>query len=197
MTLRDAPATGRNREPIRAVLSRWIRSGDRVLELASGTGQHAVYFAEHFPDILWMPTEADPSALETIAAWTAESGLSNIAPPAVLDAQGADWAIEADAIFNANMIHIAPWSVALGLLAGAGRTLDTGGRLFLYGPFKVGGGQTSSSNADFDESLRLRDASWGIRDLETVVEEAEAQGLALVEQNEMPANNKLLIFERR
>ncbi|MCR9095994.1 MAG: class I SAM-dependent methyltransferase [bacterium] len=197
--LRDAPATHRNREPILEELARWLPPSARVLEIASGTGQHAVFFAERMPGLTWLPTDGDPESLGTIEAWIAERGTTNVEPPRRLDASRPDWAEAVgpiDAIFNANMIHIAPWEVALGLFEGAGRALATGGRLLLYGPFKVGGAHTSESNASFDASLQDRDARWGVRDVERVVELANAAGLTLVETREMPANNKLLVFER-
>lgn len=199
MTLRDAPATHRNRAPILEVLRRWIAPGARVLEIASGTGQHAVYFAEHLPGVEWYPTDADPENPATIDAWIAESGRENVAPARLLDAAAAGWPDEigpVDAIFNANMIHIAPWPVAEGLFAGAGRALGAGGRLLLYGPFKEEGRHVAESNARFDASLQERDARWGVRDREEVVALAERAGLALVETNAMPANNQLLVFER-
>ena len=206
--LRDAPATHRNREPILEVLARWLPEPARVLEIASGTGQHAVFFAERLPYLTWLPTDRDPESLPSITAWIAEAGrdrieagaAANVEPPRVLDAARPDWpdaVAPVDAVFNANMIHIAPWPVAEGLLAGAGRALREGGLLLLYGPFRVGGAHTSPSNAAFDESLRARDPSWGVRDLEIVVEIAAAAGLVHRETNELPANNKLLVFERR
>ncbi len=198
--LRDAPATHRNREPILEVLARWLPESARVLEIASGTGQHAAFFAERLPGLLWMPSDGDPDCLDAIAAWIAESGRDNIAPPRVIDASSADWAegVEPiDAIFNANMIHISPWRVGEGLFAGAGRALAPGGLLLVYGPFKVGGAHTAPSNAAFDESLRARDVSWGVRDLETVVETAGRAGLVHRESNDLPANNKLIVFEKR
>lgn len=197
--LRDAPATHRNREPILEEIARWLPPSARVLEIASGTGQHAVFFAERMPGLTWLPTDGDPGSLDAIEAWIAESGVRNVEPPRLLDASRPDWARTVgpvDAIFNANMIHIAPWEVALGLFEGAGRALAAGGRFLLYGPFKVGGVHTAESNASFDESLKSRDARWGVRDLERVAEIATAAELTLVETNEMPANNKLLVFER-
>lgn len=201
MTQRDAPATARNREPILGVLERWLKQPARVLEIASGTGQHAVFFAQSMPHLEWQPTDADPESLPSIKAWSEAARLENVAPPRRLDvcAGGGDagWPAEAvDAIFCANMIHIAPWAAALGLLRGAGRTLVPGGLLFLYGPFKVDGAHTAPSNVAFDESLRLRDAAWGIRDREAVVLEAEKQGLSLAETNLLPANNQLLVFSK-
>jgi SAM-dependent methyltransferase len=197
LTKRDAPATARNREPILEVLARWLDGPRRVLEIASGTGQHAVFFAERMPAISWQPSDVDASYLDSITSWVEEAGVSNLAPPIVLDARSASWPVDpVDAVFNANMIHIAPWAVAAGLLAGAGRVLVPGGLLFLYGPFRVGGAHTAPSNAAFDESLRARDPEWGVRDLERVIDTAAASGLEHVETNALPANNQLIVFRR-
>jgi SAM-dependent methyltransferase len=197
MPKRDAPATHRNREPILAVLSRWLTQPATILEIASGTGQHAVFFAERLPHLDWQPSERDPEGLESIEAWVAESSVSNVARPVALDVCEAAWPVnEVDAVFNANMIHIAPWEVALGLFEGAGRVLRPGGLLFLYGPFRVAGEHTAPSNAAFDADLRRRDPRWGVRDLEEVEAVARRAGLSLVEHDELPANNRLLVFRR-
>ena len=197
MTKRDAPATARNREPILEVLVRWLDGPRRVLEIASGTGQHAVFFAERMPALSWQPSDVDASYLDSIASRVEEAGLANLAPPIVLDATSPSWPVDpVDAVFNANMIHIAPWAVAAGLLAGAGSVLVPGGLLFLYGPFRVGGAHTAPSNAAFDESLRARNTEWGVRDLERVIETAAANGLEHVETNALPANNQLTVFRR-
>jgi SAM-dependent methyltransferase len=199
MSKRDAPATHRNREPILEVLTRWLVKPGTVLEIASGTGQHAAFFAEHLPHLEWWPTDRDSAGFESIEAWSAESGLPNLAAPIALDAASEKWPVEAgkvDAIFNANMIHISPWDVGLGLFQGSGRVLGSGGFVFLYGPFKVGGEHTAPSNAAFDESLRQRDAAWGIRDLEEVIAVATRNGFGHVETNDLPANNKLIVFDR-
>ncbi len=200
---RDAPATHRNREPILEVLARWLDEPARVLEIASGTGQHAVHFARNLPLVDWQPTEYDEAGRASIAAWRSEAGLPNLLPPLALDAADLDWSFEDsdakppfDAVFNSNLIHIAPWPVALGLFAGVGRVLRRGGCLFLYGPFRIGGVHTAPSNAEFDRGLRERDPRWGVRELERVVESAEAQGLAWAETNDLPANNKLVVFRR-
>lgn len=197
---RDAPATHRNREPILEILERWLAPSARVLEVASGSGQHAVFFAERLPTLDWQPSDADAESLDSIAAWIADTPASGVRPPLRLDASEDPWPIEPgsfDAVFNANMIHISPWEVGQGLLRGAGRALVPAGLLFLYGPFRVGGAHTSASNASFDAGLRERDPRWGVRDLEDVVATAEAHGLERVETNEMPANNKLVVFRRR
>jgi SAM-dependent methyltransferase len=197
MSKLDAPATKRNREPILAVLQRGLPQTGTVLEVASGTGQHAIYFAEQLPHLTWQPSELDPKGLASIRAWAAESQLSNLRPPLQLDVCDSTWPIErCDALFSANMIHISPWPAALGLLSGASRTLPPSGLLFLYGPFRIGGQQTAPSNEAFDQDLRRRDPSWGIRDLERVSECAREQGLEIIDRVEMPANNQTLVFRR-
>lgn len=214
MTRLDAPATGRNRGPILEILGRWLgaveeghpessgrpargsRSRD-VLELASGTGQHAVFFAAALPHLRWQPSDPDPHCLASIEAWRAEARLANVLPPIRIDVRDADWGVAAvDVIFNANLIHIAPWSVAEALFRGAGRVLRPEGLLFLYGPFRIGGRHTAPSNAAFDADLRRRNPEWGVRDLERVVELAREAGLRLLETNDMPANNLLIVFRR-
>lgn len=201
MTRLDAPATGRNRALILEVLARWLGAPPRhplhVLEIASGTGQHAVFFAEALPHLLWQPSDVDPDHLESIEAWRREAGLANVAAPLRLDVREPDWGVAAaDVIFNANMIHIAPWTVAEGLFAGAGRVLAKSGLLFLYGPFRIGGHHTAPSNEAFDADLRRRNPEWGVRDLEQVVATAAGAGLVWVETNDLPANNKLIVFRR-
>jgi len=199
MTRLDAPATGRNRGPILEVLAHWLAAAGPcdVLEIASGTGQHAVFFAAALPQLRWQPSDRDPEALASIEAWRAEAGRSNVLPPIRVDVSEEDWGVDrVDAIFNANMIHIAPWSVAEGLFRGAGRRLGPDGLLFLYGPFRVDGRHTAPSNAAFDADLRRRDPEWGVRDLERVFELARAAGLRPLETRDMPANNKLVVFRR-
>lgn len=199
---RYAPATARNRAPIAAVLADWLPASGRVLEIASGTGEHALYFASRFPQILWQPSEPDAALRRSIAAHRQSDGGANLQAPVALDVTAADWPAPAvdprpDVMFCANMIHIAPWSAAQGLVAGAGRYLAEGGGLFLYGPFKRGGGHTAPSNAQFDASLRAQDPAWGVRDLEAVNALAEAADLAPPRIREMPANNLALWFGRR
>jgi SAM-dependent methyltransferase len=202
----DAEAFHRNHQPIWAVLQRYLdgKSGD-VLEAGSGTGQHAVHFAAHSPGIVWWPSDLNERHLQSIAAWRAFSGLPNIKPPLKLDLADPDWS-EATrtgggppsllAIFCANVIHIAPWRVAEGLFAGAGRVLQEGGYLFLYGPFKRNGKHTALSNAVFDASLRENNPDWGVRDIADLEKLASSCGLALREVVEMPANNLILVFAR-
>jgi SAM-dependent methyltransferase len=202
----DAEAFHRNHQPIWAVLQRYLdgKSGD-VLEAGSGTGQHAVHFAAHSPGIVWWPSDLNERHLQSIAAWRAFSGLPNIKPPLKLDLADPDWS-EATrtgggppsllAIFCANVIHIAPWRVAEGLFAGAGRVLQEGGYLFLYGPFKRNGKHTALSNAVFDASLRENNPDWGVRDIADLEKLASSCGLVLCEVVEMPANNLIVVFAR-
>jgi SAM-dependent methyltransferase len=202
----DAAAFHRNHQPIWNVLQKFLhgKSGD-VLEAGSGTGQHVVYFARHSPDITWWPSDLNETHLRSISAWREHSGFSNIRPPLRLDLSDPAWSAlmhdgggpkELLAVFCANVIHIAPWRVAEGLFAGAGRYLRSDGRLFLYGPFKRDGKHTALSNAVFDTSLRERDPEWGVRDIADLEKLAASGGLALLEIAEMPANNLILAFGR-
>jgi hypothetical protein len=202
----DAPAFHRNHQAIGAVLQRFLagKSGD-VFEAGSGTGQHVVDFARHFPDITWWPSDLNEQHLKSIAAWRSHAQLPNIRIPLRIDLSNPTWCPEMQdgsgpgellAVFCANVIHIAPWRVAEGLFAGAGRTLRRDGLLFLYGPFKRGGKHTAVSNAVFDTSLHEGNPEWGVRDIETVEELAARVGLSLVEIAEMPANNLTLVFGR-
>ncbi len=202
----DAPAFHRNHQPIWAVLEKFLagRAGD-VLEAGSGTGQHVVYFARQSPDITWWPSDLSSAHLKSIAAWRAAAGLPNVRSPQRIDLSDPDWSIAASdgsapgkllAVFCANVIHIAPWRVAEGLIAGAARHLREDGRLFLYGPFKRDGRHTAVSNAVFDTSLRAQDPEWGVRDVADVTSLAEGVGFTLAETFEMPANNLILMFTR-
>ncbi len=185
-----APATARNREAIREVLARALPGTGEVLELASGSGEHAVHFAAAFPQLAWQPTDPDPTALASIAAWRAEAGLANLRAPIALDAASATWPIaHADAIVCINMVHISPWASTLGLFSGAARLGVP--VVVLYGPYLVDG-DTAPSNREFDGWLRGRDARWGVRELREV--EAAATGFALAEIVAMPANNLSLVF---
>jgi SAM-dependent methyltransferase len=168
-----------------------------VLEVASGTGQHAAYFASLFPDLLWQPSDPDPDALGSIRAWRVEAGLANLLEPVKLDAEADGWPVErADAILCINMVHISPWAATQGLLRGAGRALAAGAPLILYGPYRRAGVPTAPSNEAFDASLRARNPRWGLRELETVAAEAEANGLGYERLFEMPANNVTAVFRR-
>jgi SAM-dependent methyltransferase len=202
----DAAAFHRNHAPIWAVLQPFLagKSGD-VVEAGSGTGQHVVHFATHTPGIIWWPSDLNERHIKSIEAWRAHAVLPNIRPPQRIDLTDPDWPSTMQdgsgpaqllAVFCANVIHIAPWRVAEGLFAGAGRYLRADGRLFLYGPFKRAGKHTAMSNAVFDTSLREQDAEWGVRDITDIEKLAAGVGLGLVETVPMPANNMILVFAR-
>lgn len=192
---RHAPATLRNRAPIATILAQLLPESGRVLEVASGSGEHCAYFAEHFPRLEWQPSDPDPDALASIAAWC--EGLGNVRPPIALDAAAGDWPVgHADALLCVNMIHISPWDATLGLMAGAGRLLPPGAPLILYGPYREAGVPTAPSNEEFDQSLRARNPAWGLRLLDDVVAAAEAQRLAFDRRVAMPANNLIVVFRR-
>ena len=197
--LPHSPAAERNKEPILAVLRRVLGPRGTALEIASGTGQHAAAFAAAFPDWSWQPTEAEPAMLAAIAARTA--GLANVPAPVLLDVMAPEWPSPAapffdpfDAVFCANMLHIAPWQACGGLMRGAARALVPGGLLVTYGPYLEDGVATAPGNLAFDQSLRERNPAWGVRRLEDVAAEASRAGLALRERHAMPANNLLLVF---
>ncbi|MDJ0785544.1 MAG: DUF938 domain-containing protein [Myxococcota bacterium] len=197
---RDAPATRRNRDAILEVLAARLTSDARVLEVSSGTGQHAAHFGSAMPGVHWQPTEADAGAFASISAWAREARATNVAEPLLLDATAPSWSLPEparfDAVFNANLIHIAPWEVALGLLAGTARHLLPDGQLLLYGPFLEDEVETAPSNLAFDASLRERDPRFGIRRRENVERAAAERGLRLEERIIMPANNLMLCFRR-
>ena len=192
-----APSTARNREPIRDVLAGVLPASGLVLEIASGTGEHAVFLAAAFPRVRWQPTDADPVAQASIAAWCAEAGLPNLLPPLALDVTGPWPVANADVVVCINMVHISPWDSALALFAGAARVLPPGGLLYLYGPYRFDGVFTAPSNADFDRSLRSRDPRWGVRDVRDLRAAASAQGLTLTDTIAMPGNNHSLLFRSR
>jgi SAM-dependent methyltransferase len=192
-----APAAQRNRDPILAVLRRVLPPSGLVLEVASGSGEHAVHFARALPGLTFQPTDPDPTRRASIDAWTANSGLANIRPALALDATAPEWPIShADAVLCFNMIHIAPWNAAIGLIRSAARVLGQGGQLILYGPYRRDGTHTAPSNAEFDASLRERDPEWGVRDLEAVSELAAQCGFGVPAIEQMPANNLCVIFTR-
>jgi SAM-dependent methyltransferase len=192
-----APAAERNREPIAAVLREMLPDRGTVLEVASGTGEHALWFARLFPDLAWQPSDPDPHALASIAAWRDGEGPTNLLEPLRLDAAAEAWPIDrADALLCVNMVHISPWAATLGLLRGAGRLLAPGAPLILYGPYRRADVPTAPSNEAFDASLRARNPEWGLRDLEAVAAAAEAQGLDFERLFEMPANNVTVVFRR-
>jgi SAM-dependent methyltransferase len=191
------PHVARNREPILAVLRRVLPRKGLVLEVASGSGEHAAYFAKEMPALTWQPTDPDAAALASIAAHRAADGVPNLLPPLRLDVTAEVWPVaRADAVLCINMIHISPWQATEGLLAGAARTLPAGGVLYLYGPYKIDGRHTAPSNHDFDVSLRAQNSQWGIRDLADVTELAKSHNLALADTVPMPANNFSIIFRR-
>ncbi len=192
---RFAPAAARNREPILAALRGRLPAAGLLLEVASGTGEHAAHLAAAFPTLTIQPSDPDADARASIAAWAAEAGLPNLRPPLALDAAAAAWPLaHADAVLCINMIHIAPWAAAEGLLHGAARILPPGAPLVLYGPFRQGGAHTAPSNAAFDDSLRAQDPRWGVRDLEAVAALAAGQGFGAPEVVPMPANNLTVVF---
>ncbi|PRF64187.1 SAM-dependent methyltransferase [Burkholderia multivorans] len=194
---RSAPAAERNRGPILDVLRRVLPAHGRVLEVASGTGQHVVHFAQALPALRWQPSDQDPLARESIAAWIAHTGVANVDAPLAFDVRDASWpAAPIDAIVCINMIHISPWASAQALFAGAARVLRPDGVLYLYGPYRRGGRHTAPSNDAFDLQLRSRDPSCGVRDLETVVALGADLGLDCTEVVEMPANNLSVVFRR-
>ena len=199
-----SPSAERNREPILAVLREVLPATGRVLEIASGTGQHAVFFTGALPGLDWQPSDLDADARASIAAWVAHAGLANVRAPLALDVHQADWGVQTldkldqfDAVVCINMIHISPWSATQALFAGASRRLVDGGVLYLYGPYKRGGAQTSPSNDAFDQQLRSRDPAWGVRDMEAVVALGASVGLVCDEPIAMPANNFSLVFRKR
>jgi SAM-dependent methyltransferase len=194
---RHAPAAERNREPILAALAPLLPAQGVVLEIASGSGQHAVWFATALPQLTWQPSDPDAAARRSISAWASEAALPNLRPPLELDAAADAWPIDrCDAIVCINMVHISPWASALGLFAGAARCLPAGGLLFLYGPYRFSGAFTAPSNEAFDRSLREQDPAWGVRDVDDLETAAGARGFTLEDVVAMPANNHALVFRR-
>jgi cyclopropane fatty-acyl-phospholipid synthase-like methyltransferase len=196
-----APATERNRQPILEVLTRVLPTTGNILEIASGTGEHAVFFASHLPSCRWIPSDLSRLSRESITAWKNANAVTNLDEPMNIDVTQSSWIAEAkkkeiDAIVNINMIHISPWQACLGLMAGASQILSTGGIIYLYGPYKRNGEHTSPSNDSFDHSLRDRNSEWGVRDLEKVIEVAAAENFKLQEVIEMPANNLSVIWHK-
>lgn len=194
---RFAPAVARNRDPLLAAIRPLLPEAGLVLEIASGSGEHAVHFAAAIPGLTFQPSDPQPEAQASIDAWVAASGLANIRPALAIDAAAPGWpTATADAVVCINMIHIAPWSATEGLLRGAAAILPPGAPLILYGPFRRGGVHTASSNAAFDDDLRARDPAWGVRDLETVAALAASCGFVPPTVIEMPANNLTVMFGR-
>ncbi len=209
-----APATGRNREPILEVLQKVLPVNCTVLEIASGTGEHGIFFAPRLGNHKWLPSEANPLLLASIEAWRTCQPADNLYPPLELDVCDSVWSVETRispdclqdvdfetfplaAIVNINMIHIAPWNACLGLMAGANRILPSGGILYLYGPFQRNGQHTAPSNEAFDKTLRSQNPKWGVRDIDDVVEVARERALNLLATYQMPANNLSVVFQRQ
>lgn len=179
------------------MLGEWLPESGMVLEIASGTGEHAAYFARTFPGLDWQPSDVHPDALASIRAWRAHQGSANLREPIQLDAAQGDWPVDrADALLSINMVHISPWESALGLLDGASRLLETGAPLILYGPWLSEAVETAAGNIEFDVDLKRRDPRWGLRRVESFAAGAARRGLALVDQRAMPANNRMLLFRR-
>ena len=207
-------AADRNREPILEVLKRILPDRGTILEIGSGTGQHAVFFAPQLKPSIWQPSDPNPLARDSIRAWCDQFPSDNLRPPLDLDACAAVWPVEtpeykvpqtADgycdpavvAIASINVIHISPWAACLGLIAGASRILPPGGLLYLYGPFKQNGKHTAPSNQTFDAMLKMQDPDWGVRDLNAVTEAANDRNLSLLHTIPMPANNLSVIFQHQ
>ena len=197
----DAPAARRNVAPIGDVLQGCLPASGLVLEIASGSGQHACAFGTRFPALTFQPSDPDARSRASISAWIAESGTSNVAAPLDIDVMAPRWWMNAGerpaAMMAINMIHISPWQASEGLMAGAGSLLAPEGLLYVYGPFRRGGRHISQSNIEFDESLRARNANWGVRDIEDLDRLAASRALRLDEVIAMPANNLSLIFRRK
>jgi hypothetical protein len=195
---RTSPASLRNREPILAVLREWLPASGEVLEIAAGTGEHALHFAAAFPDLAWRPTEPDHEARASIDAYREEEGTSNLKPALHLDVTAATWPVKrADAVLAVNLVHISPPKANTGLLAGAARLLAPGAPLILYGPWRVQGELLVYSNHAFDSKLKERDPRYGLRELTAFAAEARDAGFDFAERRDMPANNLMFRFERR
>lgn len=195
---RHAPATERNREPIADILRTVLPERGTVLEIASGTGEHAIHFAQAFPQLDWQPSDPDPAAIASIRAWAETARLPNLRPPLTLDASAERWPVDqADAILCINMVHISPWEATVGLMTNAAKLLPAEAPLILYGPYLQQGVETAPSNLAFDESLKQRDGRWGLRQLEDVVALAESVGLRNEAVHAMPANNLIVVLRAR
>ncbi len=192
-----APATPRNRDFIFSVLRDVLPTTCLILEIASGSGEHAVHYARNFPDLVFQPSDRDPDALRSVAAWVKATGVTNVRAPMVLDVSQSPWPIaSADGIICINIVHISPWEATLGLVRGAAAILPPTAPLYLYGPYKREGFATAPSNQAFDRSLRDRNPTWGLRDLEAVVAAAQSVGFSAPTITEMPANNLSVVFRR-
>ncbi len=192
-----APAAERNRQPILDVLRRVLPPKGLVLEVASGTGQHVLFFSQHLPRLQWRPTDTSSDALRSIEAWVDEAARDNLLPPLELDVRWPDWPVTtADALMCINMIHISPWETTEALFRGASGLLTGGSHLITYGPYRLHGEHTAPSNSAFDESLRSRNARWGVRDIDELTELGGRTGFTLQERVDMPANNMTLVWTR-
>jgi SAM-dependent methyltransferase len=193
-----SPSADRNKGPILGVLERVLPKTGRVLEIASGTGQHAVHFARALTGLQWQPSDPDAEARRSIASWCAQERLANVSQPLALDVHDVPWPVTAlDAVVCINMIHISPWTTTTSLFAGAKLALREGGVLYLYGPYRMHGVHTAPSNEAFDRSLRAQNPQWGLRDLDRVMHVADTEGFDWVETVSMPANNSSVIFKKR
>ena len=199
---KHAPATDRNRDPIIAVLKENLPDHGTILEIASGSGQHAIYFINQMPNQYWQPSDPDENSRNSISAWWWEVQLNNILPPLNINAQDDIWPVEnidvpqpITSVVCINMIHISPWESTIGLMKGAARVLPKGGILYLYGPYKIDGKHTAPSNELFDINLRSKNTEWGVRDLSDVIKLASENGLDFVKTVDMPANNLSVIFK--
>lgn len=191
------PATERNREPILDVLKTIMPEQGHVLELASGSGEHIIHFADYFKKLTWQPSDLEENALKSIQSWIQHKELSNVRPPLKLNTTEPKWPLETtDGILCINMIHISPWEATIGLMDKASRLLNKGGFLYLYGPFRIDGKQTSSSNEAFEGWLKEKDTRFGVRDMAEVEAQANQQGLKLNQKIPMPANNFSLVFHK-
>ncbi len=199
MAKQHAPATERNRAPIAEVLARELPASGTVLEIAAGTGEHAVFFAETFPALAWQPTDPSPEALESITAYRADYPGDNLANPLLLDAAAPEsWPVtQAAALLCINMVHISPWAATLGLFRGAAQILDSsGGPLILYGPYIEQGVETAPSNHDFDGCVKARNPAWGLREGEALDALAAMHGMARTARHALPANNIMLVYRK-
>jgi Protein of unknown function (DUF938) len=193
----SSPAAARNTVPIGAALAEWLPVGGLVLEIASGSGEHAVAFARRFPGLCWQPSDPDPQARASIAEWREVEGPPNLLAPLAIDVCDPTWPVEnADAVVSINMVHISPWEASIGLIDGAARVLGEQGVLILYGPWLVDGIETAPSNLAFDADLKARDPRWGLRRVRDFADAAAERGFALEDQRAMPANNRMLLFRR-
>jgi hypothetical protein len=192
-----APATLRNRDFILDVLRDVLPTTGVILEIASGSGEHVIHFARNFPSLVFQPSDPEPDALLSVAAWVKAANVTNARPPIVLDASQSSWPISsADGIICINMVHISPWEATVGLIRGAAAVLPPGTPLYLYGPYKRKGFTTPPSNEAFDRNLRDRNPTWGLRDLEAVAAIAQSVGFSVPAVTEMPANNLSVVFRR-